>query len=162
MNHPPFRVGLGWDTHRLAEGRALILGGVTIPADLGLDGHSDADILLHAITDALLGALALGDIGLHFPDMEPQWRGAASDQFLLHAHALVQQHGYAIANLDTTVILQKPKLKDYRQPIRENLARLLQLPLECVSVKFKTAEQVGPVGQRLSAEAQAVVLLLLQ
>lgn len=160
MSAPPFRVGLGWDTHRLVAGRPLILGGVTIPADLGLDGHSDADILLHAITDALLGALALGDIGLHFPDTDPQWRGAASDQFLLHAHRLVHEQGYRIANLDTTVILQKPKLKDYRQPIREKLSSLLDLPLPCVSVKFKTAEQVGPVGERLSAEAQACVLLL--
>jgi 2-C-methyl-D-erythritol 2,4-cyclodiphosphate synthase len=159
MSDLPFRVGLGWDTHLLAEGRPLILGGVTIPSDLGLMGHSDADILLHAITDALLGALALGDIGMHFPDTDPKWKGAASDQFLLHAHALVRERGYSIANLDTTVTLQRPKLKDYRTTVREAIARLLELPLERVSLKFKTAEGVGPVGERRSAEAQAVVLL---
>lgn len=154
-----FRVGLGWDTHRLKEGRPLILGGVEVPADLGLDGHSDADILLHAVTDALLGALALGDIGMHFPDTDPTWKGANSRQFLEHAHQLVRDRGYRIANLDTTVILQRPKLKDFRLPIRESLAAILALDVDAVSVKFKTAEQVGPVGERLSAEAQAVVLL---
>lgn len=153
------RVGLGWDTHRLKEGRPLILGGVVVPSDLGLDGHSDADILLHAITDALLGALALGDIGMHFPDTDPLWRGAASHQFLEHAYNLVRERGYQIANVDSTVILQRPKLKDYRLPIRESLGRILQLDVDSISVKFKTAEQVGPVGERLSAEAQAVVLL---
>jgi 2-C-methyl-D-erythritol 2,4-cyclodiphosphate synthase len=154
-----FRVGLGWDTHRLKAGRPLILGGVVVPADLGLDGHSDADILLHAVTDALLGALALGDIGMHFPDTDPEWKGADSRKFLEHAHKLVQERGYRIANLDTTVVLQRPKLKDYRAPIRERLAEILGMELDAVSVKFKTAEQVGPVGERLSAEAQAVVLL---
>jgi 2-C-methyl-D-erythritol 2,4-cyclodiphosphate synthase len=154
-----FRVGLGWDTHRLKEGRPLILGGVEVPSDLGLDGHSDADILLHAVTDALLGALALGDIGMHFPDTDPKWKGANSRQFLEHAHQLVRDRGYWIANLDTTVILQRPKLKDFRLPIRESLAAILGLEVDVVSVKFKTAEQVGPVGERLSAEAQAVVLL---
>lgn len=155
-----WRVGLGWDTHRLKEGRSLILGGVVVPSDLGLDGHSDADILLHAVTDALLGALALGDIGMHFPDNDPLWRGAASRQFLEHAHGLVKERGYQIANLDTTVILQRPKLKDFRLPIRESLGEILRLDMDAVSVKFKTAEQVGPVGERLSAEAQAVVLLV--
>jgi 2-C-methyl-D-erythritol 2,4-cyclodiphosphate synthase len=154
-----FRVGLGWDTHRLKAGRPLILGGVEVPADLGLDGHSDADILLHAITDALLGALVLGDIGMHFPDTDVKWKGANSRQFLEHAHQLVRERGYRIANLDTTVILQRPKLKDFRLPIRESLAAILGLEMDAVSVKFKTAEQVGPVGERLSAEAQAVVLL---
>jgi 2-C-methyl-D-erythritol 2,4-cyclodiphosphate synthase len=154
-----FRVGLGWDTHRLKEGRPLILGGVEVPSDLGLDGHSDADILLHAVTDALLGAVALGDIGMHFPDTDPKWKGANSRQFLEHAHQLVRDRGYRIANLDTTVILQRPKLKDFRLPIRESLAAILGLEVHVVSVKFKTAEQVGPVGERLSAEAQAVVLL---
>lgn len=160
MSVPAFRIGTGWDTHRLSEDRLLILGGVTVPADLGLAGHSDADILLHSITDALLGALALGDIGLHFPDTDPQWKGAASDQFLLHAHKLVKAQGYRIANLDTTVILQRPKLKDFRMAIRQNIASLLELPVDAVSVKFKTAEEVGPVGERLSAESQATVLLL--
>jgi 2-C-methyl-D-erythritol 2,4-cyclodiphosphate synthase len=153
------RIGQGWDNHRIKEGRPLILGGVTIPCDFGLDGHSDADILLHAITDALLGSVALGDIGMHFPDTDPQWKGAASDQFVLHAKSLVEQHGYAIINVDCTVILERPKLKDYRAAIRENVARILGLPGTDVNVKFKTSERVGPVGEGLSAEAQAVVLI---
>ena len=153
------RTGLGWDVHRLAAGRPLILGGVTVPSELGLDGHSDADILSHAITDALLGAAALGDIGMHFPDTDPQWKGADSAQFLAHAAALVRGAGYAIVNVDSTVILERPKLKDYRLPIRESLARTLNLELDCVSVKFKTAERVGPVGEGRSAEAQAIVTL---
>ena len=153
------RIGQGWDNHRLKTGRPLILGGVTIPSDFGLDGHSDADILLHAITDALLGSVALGDIGMHFPDTDPQWRGAASAQFVQHAQSLVTQRGYAIVNLDCTVILERPKLKDFRTAIRENVAHLLNLPLADVNVKFKTSEKVGPVGEGLSAEAQAVVLI---
>jgi len=156
---PEIRTGLGWDSHRIAAGRPLILGGVTIPSELGLDGHSDADILLHAITDAVLGAAALGDIGTHFPDSDAQWKGAASARFLEHAVALAHQAGFAIVNVDSTVILEKPKLKDYRLAIRESLARTLALPLDRVSVKFKTAERVGPVGQGLSAEAQAIVTL---
>jgi 2-C-methyl-D-erythritol 2,4-cyclodiphosphate synthase len=153
------RTGLGWDVHRTATGRPLILGGVTILSDFGLDGHSDADILLHAITDAVLGAAALGDIGMHFPDNDPQWKGAASARFLEHALALAQQAGFAVVNVDSTVILEKPKLKDYRLAIRESVARSLSLPLDRVSVKFKTAERVGPVGEGLSAEAQAIVTL---
>jgi 2-C-methyl-D-erythritol 2,4-cyclodiphosphate synthase len=153
------RTGLGWDVHRIAPGRPLILGGVTIPADFGLDGHSDADILLHAITDALLGAAALGDIGMHFPDTDPRWKGADSAQFLVHAAALVRDAGYEIVNVDSTVILEKPKLKHYRVAIRESLARTLGLELDRVSVKFKTAEQVGPVGEGRSAEAQAIATI---
>lgn len=153
------RTGLGWDNHRIAPGRPLILGGVTIPCEFGLDGHSDADVLAHAITDALLGALALGDIGMHFPDTDPRWKGCDSLVFLRHALSLVRERGYAIANVDSTVILQRPKLKDFRLPIRESLAAALELPLDRVSVKFKTAEKVGPVGEGLSGEAQAVVLL---
>lgn len=154
------RTGLGWDNHRIAEGRPLIIGGITVPCEFGLDGHSDADILLHAITDALLGALALGDIGMHFPDTDPRWKGAASDQFLLHAASLVRERGWSIANVDTTVILQRPKLKDFREPMRQNIARLLSLDPDLVSVKFKTAEKVGPVGEGKSAEAQAIVTLI--
>jgi 2-C-methyl-D-erythritol 2,4-cyclodiphosphate synthase len=153
------RVGLGWDSHRIAPGRALILGGVAIPSDFGLDGHSDADILSHAITDALLGAAALGDIGMHFPDTDPRWKGASSDRFLAHAVTLVRNCGYTIANVDSTVILERPKLKDHRLAIREMLARTLGLEVDRVSVKFKTAEGVGPVGEGKSAEAQAVVTL---
>ena len=153
------RTGLGWDVHRLAPGRPLILGGVRVESALGLEGHSDADILSHAITDALLGAAALGDIGMHFPDTDPQWKGADSAQFLAHAADLVRAQGYAIENVDSTVILERPKLKDYRTAIRESLARTLGLELDRVSVKFKTAEGVGPAGRGESAEAQAVVTL---
>ena len=153
------RTGIGWDVHRLGTGRPLILGGVTVPSDLGLEGHSDADILAHAITDAVLGAAALGDIGMHFPDTDPRWKGADSLRFLAHAAGLVRDLGYTIVNVDSTVILERPKLKDYRQPIRDSLARTLEIEVERVSVKFKTAEGVGPVGERLSAEAQAIITL---
>lgn len=154
-----YRSGLGWDSHRIAAGRPLLLGGIPVESEFGLDGHSDADILLHAITDALLGALALGDIGMHFPDTDPRWKGAESMQFLLHAMELVRERGYEIVNLDTTVILERPKLKDYRQRIREHIAGSLGARVDEVSVKFKTAEKVGPVGEGKSAEAQAIVLL---
>ncbi|MBV8841269.1 MAG: 2-C-methyl-D-erythritol 2,4-cyclodiphosphate synthase [Bryobacterales bacterium] len=153
------RTGLGWDVHRLAPGRALILGGVTIPSEMGLEGHSDADILAHAITDALLGAAALGDIGMHFPDTDPRWKGADSAQFLAHAAKLVREHGFAIVNVDSTVVLERPKLNDYRLMIREALARTLALDVDRVSVKFKTAERVGPIGEGKSAEAEAVVTI---
>ncbi len=154
-----YRTGLGWDVHRIAPDRALILGGVTIPAAFGLEGHSDADVLLHAITDALLGAAALGDIGMHFPDSDPRWKGAASARFLEHALGLVNERGYTLVNVDSTVILERPKLKDFRQTIRATVASILKLEVDRVSVKFKTAEQVGPVGEGRSAEAQAVVTL---
>ena len=154
-----YRTGLGWDVHRLAPGRPLILGGVTIPFGLGLEGHSDADVLAHAITDAILGAAALGDIGMHFPDSDPRWKGADSLQFLKHAVDLAQSAGFRLINIDSTVILERPKLKDYRTAIRETLAATLGLPPDRVSVKFKTAEKVGPVGEGRSAEAQAVVTL---
>jgi 2-C-methyl-D-erythritol 2,4-cyclodiphosphate synthase len=153
------RTGLGWDVHRILPGRLMILGGVTIPSEFGLDGHSDADILSHALTDALLGAAALGDIGMHFPDTAPEWKGASSDRFLAHAAKLVRDQGFTIMNVDTTVILERPKLKDYRMAIRESLARTLELDLDRVSVKFKTAEKVGPVGEGKSAEAQAIATI---
>jgi 2-C-methyl-D-erythritol 2,4-cyclodiphosphate synthase len=137
----------------------MILGGVVIPSDFGLDGHSDADILSHAITDALLGALALGDIGMHFPDTDTRWKGGDSLMFLRHARELVAAKGYRVTNVDSTVILERPKLKDHRAAIREKLAETLGLPADQVSVKFKTAERLGPVGEGLSAEAQAVVLI---
>ena len=154
-----YRTGLGWDVHRLAPGRPLILGGVTIPFELGLEGHSDADVLAHAITDAILGAAALGDIGMHFPDSDPRWKGADSLQFLKHAADLAQIAGFKLVNIDSSVILERPKLKDYRTAIRETLAATLGLSLDRVSVKFKTAEKVGPVGEGRSAEAQALVTL---
>ena len=152
-------MGLGWDVHRLAPGRPLILGGVTVPSEFGLEGHSDADILAHAVTDAILGAAALGDIGMHFPDTDPQWKGCDSLVFLRHALKLARERGYRVVNVDTTVILERPKLKDYRLPIREKLAEALELDLDRVSVKFKTAEKVGPVGEGRSAEAQAIATL---
>ncbi len=145
--------------HRIVAGRPMILGGVTIPSEFGLEGHSDADILSHAITDALLGALALGDIGMHFPDTDPRWKNGDSLMFLRHARDLVAAQGYQIANLDSTVILERPKLKDHRSAVRGKLAETLCVPLDRVSVKFKTAERLGPVGEGLSAEAQAVVLI---
>ena len=154
-----YRSGLGWDVHRIVTGRPLILGGVTIPCEFGLEGHSDADVLAHAITDAILGASALGDIGMHFPDTDPQWKGAGSLQFLRHACELASREGYQIVNVDSTVILERPKLKDFRLAIRESLAGAMRMDLECVSVKFKTAEKVGPVGEGKSAEAQAIALL---
>lgn len=153
------RTGLGWDVHRIAPGRPLLLGGVSIACDFGLEGHSDADVLAHAITDALLGAAALGDIGMHFPDSDARWKGCDSLVFLRHARALAEAEGYRIVNIDSTVILEQPKLKDYRQAIRQRLAETLSLELERVSVKFKTAEKVGPVGEGRSAEAQAIVTL---
>ncbi len=153
------RTGLGWDVHRLAAGRSLILGGVTVPSEMGLEGHSDADVLAHAITDAILGAAALGDIGMHFPDSDARWKGADSLVFLRHAQQMAVAAGFRIAHVDSTVILERPKLKDYREAIRERLAATLGVALDRVSVKFKTAEKVGPVGEGRSAEAQAVVTL---
>jgi len=154
-----YRTGLGWDNHRIVTGRPLILGGVTIPCEFGLEGHSDADVLSHAITDAILGAAALGDIGMHFPDSDTRWKGADSLQFLTHALDLVREAGFELVNVDSTVILERPKLKDYRGAIRQTLATTLSLTLDRVSVKFKTAEKMGPVGEGKSAEAQAVVTL---
>jgi 2-C-methyl-D-erythritol 2,4-cyclodiphosphate synthase len=155
----PFRIGQGWDVHRIETGRPLILGGVPIPSEFGLAGHSDADVVFHAVTDAILGALALGDIGMHFPDTAPEWKGANSLQFLQHAVKLARDRGYVLVNIDSTIILERPKLKDYRSAIRESLAQAVNLASDAVSVKFKTAEKVGPVGEGRSCEAQAVVLL---
>jgi 2-C-methyl-D-erythritol 2,4-cyclodiphosphate synthase len=154
-----YRTGLGWDVHRTGPNRPLVIGGTLIPAEFGLEGHSDADVLLHAITDALLGAAALGDIGMHFPDSDPEWKGAGSVRFLKHALRLVCDKGYSLVNLDSTVILERPKLKDYRLAIRERLAQILGLELDRVSLKFKTAEKIGPVGEGRSAEAQAIVTI---
>jgi 2-C-methyl-D-erythritol 2,4-cyclodiphosphate synthase len=154
-----YRTGIGWDVHRLSAGRPLILGGVTVPSELGLEGHSDADVLSHAITDAILGAASLGDIGMHFPDTDPRWKDCDSLVFLRHAQKLTEALGYRIIHVDSTVILERPKLKDYREAIRQRLADTLVLELDRVSVKFKTAEKVGPVGEGRAAEAQAVVSL---
>jgi len=154
------RVGQGWDVHRIVTGRPLILGGIVVPCDFGLEGHSDADVLSHAITDAILGAISAGDIGMHFPDTDPRWKGAGSLRFLKHACDLAAEAGYRIGNVDSTVILERPKLKDFRLGIRESLAGTMGLDLADVSVKFKTAERVGPVGEGRSAEAQAIVCLV--
>ena len=154
-----FRTGLGWDMHRTATGRPLLLGGVRIESAFGLDGHSDADVLSHAVTDALLGAAAQGDIGSHFPDTDPRWKDANSLQMLHHAVQIVHLAGFDIMNIDSTVILERPKLKDYRTAIRESLAVALGLAPDRVSVKFKTAETLGPVGEGLAAEAQAIATL---
>jgi 2-C-methyl-D-erythritol 2,4-cyclodiphosphate synthase len=153
------RCGIGWDNHRLAPGKPLILGGVKIESDIGLDGHSDADVLVHAIVDAILGASALGDIGQHFPDTDPQWKDAESCKFLAQAEKMACDAGFKMVNVDATVIIEKPKLADYRQRIREKLAETLKLNINAVSVKFKTSEKVGPVGEGRSAEAQAIVMI---
>lgn len=154
-----FRIGEGWDIHALVEGRKLILGGVQIVHSKGLLGHSDADALLHAITDALLGAAALGDIGTHFPDNDAKFKGADSGVLLAQAAALVKARGYAIGNVDSTIIAQAPKMAPHIGAMRERIAGLLGITADQVNVKAKTAEKMGPVGEGLAIEARAVVLL---
>lgn len=154
-----FRIGEGWDTHALVPGRRLVIGGVVIPFHLGLLGHSDADVLLHAITDALLGAVALGDIGTHFSDTDERWRGADSWKLLQATGGLVQAAGWHINNIDSTVIAQAPKLAPFMGAMRERVAAALQLDLNQVNIKAKTAEKLGPVGSGQAIEARAVVLL---
>ena len=153
------RVGEGWDVHALVEGRKLILGGIEIPYEKGLLGHSDADALLHAITDALLGAAGLGDIGRHFPDTDPRFKGADSGVLLAEAAARVRAQGWQIANVDSTIVAQAPKMAPHIPAMRERIAALLELTVEQVNVKAKTAEKLGPVGQGQSIEARAVALL---
>ena len=153
------RIGEGWDVHALVPGRALVIGGVPIPFDRGLLGHSDADVLLHAITDALLGAAGLGDIGRHFPDTDPRFRGADSVLLLQEAASRVAEGGWSIANIDSTVVAQAPRLAPHIAAMRERIAGALQLDASQVNVKAKTAEKLGPVGQGQSIEARAVVLL---
>lgn len=153
------RIGEGWDVHALVPGRKLILGGVEIPFDKGLLGHSDADALLHAITDALLGAAGLGDIGRHFPDTDERFQGADSVLLLTEAALRVRQEGWQIANVDSTVVAQAPKLAPHIEAMRTRIAQALDLLPAQVNVKAKTAEKLGPVGQGQSIEARAVVLL---
>jgi len=156
---PNIRVGEGWDSHALVPGRKLILGGVEVPHTMGLLGHSDADVLLHAIIDALLGAAGLGDIGKHFPDTDARFKGADSMALLLETAHLLTERGLRIGNIDSTVIAQAPKLATHIPAMREKIALALGLDVGRVNVKAKTAEKLGPVGQGLSMEARAVVLL---
>lgn len=153
------RVGEGWDTHALVPGRKLLLGGVEIPFDRGLLGHSDADALLHAITDALLGAAGLGDIGRHFPDTDERFKGADSIVLLAEAALRVRREGWQIANVDSTIVAQAPKLAPHIEAMRARIAQALDLLPAQVNVKAKTAEKLGPVGLGQSIEARAVVLL---
>lgn len=154
-----FRIGEGWDIHALVPGRKLILGGVEVPYHLGLLGHSDADVLLHAITDALLGAAALGDIGTHFPDTDARFKGADSSVLLAEAARRVREIGFEIGNVDSTIIAQAPKLAAHMPAIRAKLAQTLGLEADQVNIKAKTAEKMGPVGLGQAMEARAVVLL---
>lgn len=157
---PAIRIGEGWDTHVLVEGRPLILGGVQVPHDKGLLGHSDADALLHAITDALLGAAGLGDIGRHFPDTDAAFKGADSVQLLVEAATRVRAQGWCIGNIDSTIVAQAPKLAPHIPAMQARIAQALGLQAQQVNVKAKTAEKMGPVGEGKSMEARAVVLLL--
>ncbi|MFZ3219493.1 MAG: 2-C-methyl-D-erythritol 2,4-cyclodiphosphate synthase [Rhodoferax sp.] len=154
------RIGEGWDIHALVEGRKLVLGGVEIPYSKGLLGHSDADALLHAITDALLGAAALGDIGTHFPDTDARFKGADSTVLLAEAARRVRAQGYEIGNVDSTVVAQAPKLMPHIAAMRARIAQVLGVTVEQINVKAKTAEKMGPVGEGLAMEARAVVLLV--
>jgi 2-C-methyl-D-erythritol 2,4-cyclodiphosphate synthase len=153
------RIGTGYDVHRLVAGRPLILGGVEIPFERGLLGHSDADVLLHAIMDAMLGALALGDIGKHFPDSDPAYQGISSLRLLEHVAGLCRQKGYTVGNLDAVVIAQRPKLAPYIDQMRENIATTLGVPVQRISVKATTTEGLGFCGTGEGMAAQAVTLL---
>jgi 2-C-methyl-D-erythritol 2,4-cyclodiphosphate synthase len=159
MNPLALRIGEGWDTHQLVTGRALVLGGVTIPHPLGLLGHSDADALLHAITDAVLGGAGLGDIGHHFADTDPRFKGADSLQLLQEAMQRVRDAGYVLLNVDSTIIAQAPKMAPHIGAMRQRIASALGVAPEAVNVKAKTAEQMGPVGEGRSIETRAVCLL---
>ena len=153
------RVGIGYDVHALVEGRPLILGGVEIPHDRGLLGHSDADVLIHAIMDSLLGALALGDIGAHFPDHDVRYRGISSLELLEQVMKLIQAQGYRIGNMDSIIVAQQPKLAPFIQQMRVNLARVMQIDETCVSVKATTTERLGFAGREEGIAAQAIVSL---
>lgn len=154
-----FRIGEGWDVHALVPGRKLMLGGVNVPHTAGLLGHSDADVLLHAITDAVLGAAGLGDIGRHFPDTNPQFKGADSSVLLAEAMRRVRQQDWELVNVDCTIVAQAPKLASHMPDIQAGVAKALGVAPDQVNVKAKTAEKLGPVGQGQSMEARAVALL---
>jgi 2-C-methyl-D-erythritol 2,4-cyclodiphosphate synthase len=153
------RIGNGYDIHRLVEGRPLILGGVNIPHTLGLDGHSDADALTHAIMDAMLGALSLGDIGLYFPPGDPQWAGADSLKLLAQVNAMVQERGWVINNIDSVIVAEQPKLKPHIEAMRSSLANVLALAPDQVGVKATTNEKMGPTGRQEGIAVYAVTLL---
>lgn len=154
-----FRIGFGNDIHRLSVGKPLIIGGVEIESDKGAEGHSDADALLHAVTDAILGALALGDIGSHFSDRDERWRNSDSEVFLRGAIGLMKEKGFRVVNVDSTISLEKPKLRPHIDAMRENLARILEVNLDSVSVKAKTGEKVDAVGENRAIKAEVIVLL---
>lgn len=154
------RVGMGYDVHKLVEGRALILGGVEIPYERGLLGHSDADVLLHAITDALLGAAALGDIGKHFPDTDPAYKGISSLRLLEHAGKLLEEKNYVVENIDATIIAQKPKMAPYIPAMRENVAKALQISVDQINIKATTEEGLGFTGSGEGISSQAICSLL--
>jgi len=154
-----FRVGIGHDTHRLVAGRPLILGGVLVESDRGADGYSDGDALAHTLADAILGALCEGDLGLHFPDSDAQWKNADSLQLLARVYWLARERGYHLVNADATIMLERPRLRDYVMQMRETLAKTLQVDIGCVSVKAKTGEGLDAVGRGEAVTVQAIVLL---
>jgi 2-C-methyl-D-erythritol 2,4-cyclodiphosphate synthase len=154
-----FRIGIGHDTHRLAEGRPLVLGGVRVESERGAEGHSDADALAHAVTDAVLGAMCEGDIGVHFPDSDARWKGADSMQLLARVMWLAGERGYRVVNLDATVMLERPRLRPHVEEMRARLAEVLGAGLDCVSVKAKSGEGLDAVGEWRAVTAHAVVLL---
>lgn len=154
-----YRIGFGNDIHRLERGKTLILGGVRVESEFGAVGHSDADCLTHAVTDAILGALALGDIGLHFSDKDERWRGADSFVFLSEAMRLTKEKGFSVVNIDSTINLETPKLRPFILAMRENLANALEIEIEAVSIKAKTGEKVDAVGESRAIKVEAVVLL---
>lgn len=154
-----YRVGIGYDIHRLVEGRSLIIGGIQITHEMGLLGHSDADVLIHALIDALLGALALDDIGTLFPDTDPRYKDIDSTILLKHVYNLVQEKGYRIVNLDSNIIAQAPKMMPYIPKMKEVLCKILDITPDCLSIKAKTKEKMDAVGQKLAIEANAVVML---
>jgi len=153
------RVGMGYDVHRLAEDRKMILGGVEIPYEKGLLGHSDADVLVHAIMDALLGAAALGDIGKHFPDTDPKYKGISSIELLKHVGKLLKENGYVIGNIDATIICQRPKLAPYREEMVQNVAKALEIETNQVCIKATTEEGLGFTGEGKGISSQAIALL---
>ncbi len=154
-----FRIGIGHDTHRLVEGRLLIIGGVTIEAERGADGHSDADALVHAIADAILGAMGDGDIGMHFPDRDSQWKNIDSLQLLARVMWLVRERGMRVVNVDSNILLERPKLRPHIQTMRENLANVIGIEAALISIKAKTGEGMDAVGMGEAITAQAVVLM---